>query len=101
MTISSDEWTFADSEPQAELAQLRFFSIKKLQDGRSIEFRITVREYSERNRLSMRFFAEADKQTNQKTAPFTPVGWGETLLEALSECVRAIKRFPYEGELKS
>jgi hypothetical protein len=35
----------------------------------------------------MRFFAQADKQTNQRTAPFTPVGWGSTLLKALTECV--------------
>jgi hypothetical protein len=46
----------------------------------------------------MRFFAQADKQTNQKSAPFTPTGWGESLLQALSECVRAIHRFPYEGD---
>ena len=45
----------------------------------------------------MRFFAQADKQTNQNTAPFTPIGWGSTLLKALSECIRAIHRFPYEG----
>ena len=27
----------------------------------------------------------------------SPCGWGKTMLEALSECVRAINRFPYEG----
>jgi hypothetical protein len=43
------------------------------------------------------FFAEADQQTNQKVAPFTPCGWGRTLLEALEECVRAVNRFPYQG----
>ncbi len=45
---------------------------------------------------SMRFFAQADKQTNQKTAPFSPSGWGSALVKALSECVREIHRFPYE-----
>ena len=39
-----------------------------------------------------------DKQTNQKTLPYTPNGWGLTLLQALSECVKAMQRFPYEGE---
>ena len=48
---------------------------------------------------SMRFFAEADKQTNQSVAAYTPTGWGSTLLKALSECVQAIHRFPYEGPL--
>ena len=45
---------------------------------------------------TMRFLAQTDKQTNQKTAPFTPNGWGASLFEALSECIREIHRFPYE-----
>ena len=44
---------------------------------------------------------EADKQTNQKTAAYRPSGWGSTLLKALSECVQAIHRFPYEGDAAS
>ena len=92
------EWTFAQSDSNDELAQLHFFSINKRQDGRVIEFRITVKEYATANHLSMRFFAETDKQTNQKTAAYTPNGWGQTLLLALSECIKAIQRFPYEGD---
>jgi hypothetical protein len=80
------------------LAQLHFFSVNKKQDGKVIEFRITVKEYATPNKLSMRFYAEADKQTNQKTAPYTPNGWGQTLLQALGDCVKAIERFPYEGD---
>ena len=93
------DWTFAQTQPSEELAQLHFFSIKKRQPDGEIEFVITVKEYVERNQYHMRFFAEADKQTNQKSAPFTPFGWGESLLQALSECVQSIHRFPYEGEL--
>ena len=107
------EWTFAQTQPSEELAQLHFFSVKKCQPDGDIEFTITVKEYVDRNQYHMRFFAEADKQTNQKcmkfyaqadrqinqsVAPFTPFGWGESLLQALSECVRAIHRFPYEGD---
>jgi hypothetical protein len=92
------DWTFAQTEPAEELAQLHFFSMKKQQPEGDIEFVITVKEYVERNNYHMRFFAQADKQTNQKTAPFTPFGWGESLLQALAECMRAIHRFPYEGE---
>lgn len=62
-----------------------------------VEFVITVREYISPPDPGMKFFAQADKQTNQKTAAFTPVGWGPTLLFALSECMRAAKRFPFEG----
>jgi hypothetical protein len=92
------DWTFAQTQPSDELAQLHFFSIKKRQPDGEIEFVITVKEYVERNQYHMRFFAEADKQTNQKSAPFTPFGWGESLLQALSECVQSIHRFPYEGD---
>ena len=92
------EWTFAQTQPSEELAQLHFFSMKKCQPDGDIEFIITVKEYVDRNQYHMRFFAEADKQTNQKSAPFTPFGWGESLLQALSECVRAVHRFPYEGD---
>ena len=91
------EWSFAQSDRADELAQLHFFSMKKRQADGDIEFRIIVREYATPADESMRFFAEADKQTNQKAAPFTPCGWGNTLLKALAECVQAVRRFPYEG----
>lgn len=91
------EWTFAETQPSDELARLSLYSMKKRQGDQTIEFRISVYEFAPRNKLSMRFYAVADKQTNQKTLPFTPCGWGETLLEALAECVRSVHRFPYEG----
>lgn len=91
------EWQFAESRPSDELAQLSFFSVKKPQGGGDIEFVITVKEFANPKEDSLRFFALADKQTNQNTAAFTPCGWGETLLKALAECIVAIHRFPYEG----
>src|ERR1041385_4691627 len=92
------EWELAQTDPTDELAQLHFFSVKKKQPEGEIEFRITIREFANRREnRSMQFFAEADKQTNQSVAPYTPTGWGSTLLKALSECVQAIHRFPYEG----
>src|SRR5262245_6821728 len=94
------EWEFAQTDPSDELAQLHFFSMKKKQPGGEIEFQIMVREYvTHGENRSMRFFAEANRQTNQSVAPFTPTGWGSTLLKALSECVKAIHRFPYEGPM--
>lgn len=91
------EWTFAQSDPAEELAELHFYSINKRQGDQLIEFRITVKEFATPNRLAMKFYAEADRQVNQKTAPYTPNGWGPTLLQALSDCVKGIRRFPYEG----
>lgn len=92
------EWIYAQTQPGDELAQLHFFSLVKRQPTGDVEFRITVREFATRNKALMRFFAEADKQTNQDIAAYTPCGWGETLLEALSECVKSIHRFPYQGK---
>jgi hypothetical protein len=91
------EWEFAESNPSDELAQLYYFSMKMPQPGGAIEFVITVKEFANPRDHSLKFFASADKQTNQKTVPFTPCGWGETLLKALAECIVAIHRFPYEG----
>ncbi len=94
------DWELAQNDPAEKLARLHFFSMMKQQDGMEIEFGITVKEFvvSGQNQ-SMRFFAQADRQTNQHTAPYTPTGWGSDLLKALSECIRAIHRFPYEGPL--
>jgi len=92
------EWGFAQTHPSEELAQLHFFSMKKQQPGGEVEFRITVKEYITPKEPTMYFFAQADKQTNQNTAPYTPCGWGKTLFEALAECIKAINRFPYEGQ---
>ena len=92
-----DEWIYAQSDPADQLAKLHYFSMRKRHADGAVEFTITVREYVQNPEdHSMRFFAQADKQTNQNTAPFTPSGWGSTLLKALSECVREIHRFPYE-----
>ena len=89
------EWGYAQHDVSEELAQLHFFSIKKVQDGQAIEFTITVKEFITPQLGAMTFFAQADKQTNQKVLPFTPSGWGTTMLTALEECVKAVNRFPY------
>jgi hypothetical protein len=91
------EWQLTQSHPSEQLAKLHFFSIKKQQANGEIEFRIVVKEFAAIEDRSMQFFAEADKQTNQSTAPYTPTGWGPNLFKALSDCIRAIHRFPYEG----
>ncbi|MGH9726152.1 MAG: hypothetical protein ACRD41_13895, partial [Candidatus Acidiferrales bacterium] len=69
------------------------------QEGGSVEFRITVREFAAAPPgHSLRFFAEADKTVNQKTAPILPSGWGDSVLKALADCMRMIRQFPYEGQ---
>jgi hypothetical protein len=92
------DWIFAQANPSEELAKLHFFAVKKSEPGGSVEFNITVHEYVQRNALNMRFFAQADKQVNQDGVPFIPFGWGETLLEALGECVQNIRQYPYRDE---
>ena len=68
------DWVHAQTDPGEELAQLHYFSFKKSEPGGEIDFVITVKEFASRNRLHMRFYAEADKEINQKTAAFHPLG---------------------------
>jgi hypothetical protein len=92
------DWGFAQTHISQQLAELHMFSITKVQPGGEVEFVITVKEFVTPKEPTMHFFAQTDKMTNQRTAPYRPSGWGKTMLEALSECVKAINRFPYEGE---
>ena len=91
------EWHHAEQDPSDQLCQLHHFAVQKHQPEGDIEFVITIKEYVNPPYPTMKFLAQADKQTNQKTAPFTPNGWGSSLFEALSECIREIHRFPYEA----
>jgi hypothetical protein len=93
-----DEWKYAESAPEQRLSRIQTFSVNKIESDREIQFTITVHEYATPPAGGMRFFAETDKQTNQSIAPYTPTGWGNDLLSALSDCIRAIERFPYQGE---
>jgi hypothetical protein len=89
------DWVYAQSHPSEQLARLHYFSVlKKTPGGAEIEFTITVKEFATPKDGALVFFAQADKQTNQAVAPYTPCGWGKTLLGALQECVREINRFP-------
>jgi hypothetical protein len=90
------EWVHAQKDPAEELAQLSYFSFKKHQPDGEIEFVIAVKEFASRNTMQMRFYAQSDKEVNQRTAPFRPFGWGDSLLVALSECMRGIRQYPYE-----
>ena len=92
-----DDWKHAQVNVREQLARLHFFSITKVQDGQEIEFTITLKEFVTPKDGAMMFFAQADKQTNQSVAPYTPSGWGKTLMAALDECRREIHRFPYQG----
>jgi hypothetical protein len=90
------EWTYVETEPSEHFCHIHYFGLTKRQDGVDIDFVIAVKEYVNPPDPAMKFLAQADKQTNQKTAPYTPMGWGPTLAMALYECVKAIRRFPYE-----
>jgi len=93
------DWKFAQKEVSEELALLHHFSIKKNQKDGDIDFVVTVKEFAAPPKGQYaRFFAQADKFVNQRTAPILPTGWGNSLLDALCACVRMIRQFPYEGE---
>jgi hypothetical protein len=90
------DWQYAQEQLTERLCRIEHYSMLKQQAGRDVEFLITVREYVNPPDPAMRFLAQADKQTNQKTAAYTPTGWGPSLLQALAECMKGIRKFPYE-----
>lgn len=93
------EWHLTKTSPPEELAQLTYFSMKKVQPEGTVDFQITVKEYAVPPAgQRLRFFASADKQVNQETAPLLPSGWGDSVWEALEGCLRMIRQFPYEGK---
>lgn len=92
-------WHFAQEDRAEELSELRVFTVKKRQPGGDVIFQITVQEFAAPPPGQYdRFFAQADKAVNQKTAPIVPSGWGDTILKALADCLRMIRQFPYEAE---
>jgi hypothetical protein len=93
------DWQYAQSDRSEQLAQITYYSAKKYDEGREIEFRITVKEFvTPPPGQHTRFFAEADKKVNQKTTALLPFGWGDSVLKALAGCLRMIRDFPYEEE---
>ena len=91
-----EDWKFAQKDPSEALAKLHFFSVTKKHAGGELEARITVKEFATCKTTDMKFLATADIEVNQKTLKFQPVGWHETLLGALAECMRNLRRFEYE-----
>jgi len=89
------DWEFAQANPEQQLAKMHHFSMCTKQACGEVEFTITVKEFLTPKDPAMGFFAQADKQTNQGVAPYTPIGWGKTLLAALAQCMREVERFPY------
>lgn len=90
------EWTYAQEKPTERLCKIEYYSMLKQQADGEVEFLITVREYIDPPDPAMRFLAQADKAINQKIAPYVPIGWGSSLLQALGECMKGIRKFPYE-----
>jgi uncharacterized protein (DUF885 family) len=86
------DWHYAQQAPAEQLAQLHHFTMKKLDGGREIDFQIIVKEFAAAPAGHHgRFFAQADKQVNQKTGAFIPSGWGDSVLKALSDCMRLVR----------
>ena len=93
-----EDWKFAQKDPSESLAKLHFFSVTKKHVCGEIEARITVKEFATHKTSDLKFYATADIELNQKTLAFRPFGWHETLLGALSECLRNLRKFEYECE---
>ena len=92
-----EDWKFTQKDPSEALAKLHFFSVKKKHAAGEIEALITVKEFATAKTTDMKFFAVADLHLNQKTMKFQPCGWAETMMGALTECLRNFRKFDYEG----
>jgi len=90
------DWKYLQRDPSEALAQLHFFSVKKKHSSGEIEARITVKEFATAQLRDLQFFAVADIELNQKTLKFQPVGWSDTLMGALAECLKNLRKFEYE-----
>ena len=62
------DWHFAQADPTQQLAKLQYYSMMKSYDGREVEIVIAVKEFYTPKDPAMTFFAQADKQINQKVA---------------------------------
>ena len=58
---------------------------------------LLIKEFATPTMSDMQFFASADIELNQKTLKFHPFGWSETLMGALAECMRNLRKFDFEG----
>jgi hypothetical protein len=92
-----NDWKYVQRDPSEALAKLHFFSVTKKHSSGEIEARITVKEFATAELRELQFFAVADIEVNQKTLKFQPVGWSETLVGALAECLRNLRKFEYES----
>jgi len=93
------EWVYLQGDSSEQLTHYHYFSMIKRQASGDVKFSITVKEFAvPPTGQRMRFYAEADKQVNQKSAGFVPCGWGSSVFAALGDCVRLIRQFPFEGE---
>jgi hypothetical protein len=92
-----NDWKLAQRDPSKQLAKLHFYSVTKKHAAGEIEARITIKEFAAPKTSDMQFFAQADLALNQKTLAFHPCGWHETLFGALTDCLRNLRKFEYEG----
>ena len=90
------EWIDIEPSADEQFCRVEHFEVLKPHKGSHVAFGIAVREYLNPPDPAMKFVATADKQTNQNSATYTPMGWGNSQGLALWECVLAIRKFPYE-----
>jgi hypothetical protein len=95
------DWKYAQLDPSEALARLHFFSVKKQQASGEIDVRITVQEFATPEIGAFQFLAMADIEVNQSIATFQPCGFSNTLLDALSECLKSIRSFECEVPVRS
>ena len=90
------DWKYVQRDASEALAKLHHFSVTKKHAKGEVEARITIKEFATPKMSEMAFFAQADIELNQKTMKFHPCGWSETMMGALAECMRNLRKFDFE-----
>jgi hypothetical protein len=91
-----ENWKYVRRDSSEALANPHFFSVTKKHASGEIEIRITIKEFATPSNTDLAFFAQADIELNQKALRFRPFGWHETMMGALAECMRNVRRFDFE-----
>jgi hypothetical protein len=86
------DWVYIQADPAEQLMQVYHFSIIKQQCGGGVPFNIIIKEFAvPPPGQRLRFYAEADKDVNQKSASFVPCGWGTSIFSALGDSLKLTK----------
>jgi hypothetical protein len=83
----TNDWQYAKLIRESSWPGCHLFPLRRLQGEVEIEMIIHSKgDVTPTPGGAMQFFAQAEKQTNQKVGPYTPSAWGRDARRPLSVC---------------